>query len=93
MSTYAAVRVYGLAGEANPVMRWLLEQGPLMTILVHAVVLVVCTIGFWAVIRIGDGLDGPSRHRYRLVCEWWLILLVVAGAIVVGNNITLVLLA
>ena len=86
-TTILAVQRHGIAGEINPIMRWLLEQGVVLTATVHLAVLALSVVGFAVILHIGRSLEPPARTQYRIWCERWLAVLVIAGAFVVANNI------
>lgn len=90
LTTLLATHVHGLGAEFNPLMRLLLHQGVVITVLVHLFVAVIATLGFAHILQIGSSLEGVWRERYRMCCELWLAALLVVGVVVAANNLAVV---
>ena len=85
-TTIVAASVHGLHAEANPIMRWLLAQGLLVTVTVHLLVLALVSLAFAGVMRVGRSLDGSTSRQYRIGCLVWLGTLIFLGLLVSVNN-------
>lgn len=92
LTTMVAIDQFGLAVEANPIMRWLFEQGLVTVVTVHlllAAIAVVCCHGILEAIRIEAN---SSRRSLALTFEIFIGLLLSAGLLVVSNNISVIVL-
>lgn len=90
LTTLLAVRQYGIAVEANPIMRWLLGKGLFVVTVVNLVVAgLVIFLFHVAIARIRQV---PPSHRSTLiyVVNGWIGLLVVAGVVLVTNNLLVI---
>lgn len=90
LTTMWAVSMIGLSGEANPVMRWLLGHDIAVVLAVHAVIGVFAIFGFIGIIRIEQHLDGATRTQYVRCSRLWVGGLVLAGMLVVFNNLLVI---
>jgi putative Mn2+ efflux pump MntP len=92
LTTMFAAAVLGPAAEANPLMRWALEQGTPTLITVN-VLAVVLSVGFFYGLRelIGQ-TPSPYRRPFCVLVEVWLGLLVFVGLAVLANNLSAVFL-
>ena len=90
-TTLLAVTKYGTVVEANPLMRWLLQQGMFAVIVVHlAVVGIVVWLFHAAVHRLRQA--PPGQHRtVSLAVNVWVGLLLISGILLVANNLAVVL--
>jgi hypothetical protein len=88
LTTFALISRYGLAGETNPVMVWLFNQGPIMIVGVHLVVAVVSTLLFSALLRMVQLTQPPYATPIEYIFEVWLGLLLVAGITIFSNNLS-----
>lgn len=90
LTTLLAVTKYGTVVEANPVMRWLLNQGLIAVTIVNlAVVALVVALFHAAVTRLRA--TPPAYHRtVTLVVNVWVGVLLVAGAVLVANNLLVI---
>lgn len=90
-TTLMAVTKYGMVVEANPVMRWLLDQGLFAVALANVVVVCIAVSLFHTAL---DGIRrAPPSYRRTLthVVNVWLAILIVGGLLLVGNNLLAVL--
>ncbi len=90
LTTYGAAAEYGLAHEANPVMRWLLPKGVVVTTVVHLCLVVVAVAGFRGVLVAIERTPARLRPPLLYGLELWLGLLIVAGLIVLANNLSVI---
>lgn len=90
LTTYGAAAQYGLTYEINPLMRWLLPQGILVIIVVHLGLVVVSAVGFWGILVAIERTPPPLRRPLVYGLEAWLALLIVAGVLVVMNNLAVI---
>lgn len=86
-TTMAVTHVYGLSAEANPIMRWLLQQHLVAIIAVHIAVGVAATGVFVLLLEELRGASPPYDSYLERGVEVWLGLLVIAGLVIVGNNL------
>lgn len=87
LTTLLVVTRYGTVVEANPLMRWLLDQGLVVATAVNLVVVVLVVVLFQAAV---DRLrqTPPAYHRtVTLVVNAWVGVLLVAGTVLVTNNL------
>ena len=87
-----AADVVGIEHEANPVMAWLLTQSLELIVLVHAGVLVLAVVFFYALFETARDLPAGYRRPVALSIEVFLGLLVAAGLFVFANNLSLLVL-
>ena len=90
LTTMFAAAVLGPGAEANPLVRWALEQGTSTLVLVN-VLAVVLAVGFFYALRELLG-QSPARYRrpFSVLVEAWLGLLVFLGLTVLANNLSAV---
>lgn len=90
LTTLLAVTKYGMVVEANPVMRWLLDQGLLAVALANVAVACLAVALFHA--AVGSIRRAPPTYQRALthVVNLWLGLLLVVGVVLVGNNLLVV---
>ena len=91
LTTLAAVSQYGLVVEANPIKRWILEQGILAVTVVNLFVLVAVVLLFDWALGIFRRTSPEHQAKLVLVTHIWMVLLLVAGIVVVTNNALVVL--
>lgn len=89
-TTVTAMSIHGLGAETNPLMRWLLGQGIVTTLMVNLAVLFLATLGFSRIVAIGRSLDGTVARRYRQCCSLWIASLVLVGLLICLNNIAVI---
>lgn len=90
-ATLSAVAAYGLAIEANPVMRWLLRRGLVTVVLAHLAVTVGTTWLFSHLLASVRGTAAPYDRYLERGVSIWLRLLVAAGLLLQVNNAVVVL--
>ena len=90
LTTLYAASIYGTAAEANPWMRWALEQGIATLVLVNLAALVVLVVLFYGMIELT--VRAPERYEQTiaLTFEIWLALVLAVGLVVFANNLTVV---
>ncbi|WP_096390424.1 DUF5658 family protein [Halopenitus persicus] len=90
LTTLIAVATYGLSVEANPVMRWHLQRGLLVTTVVNLVVVGVSVAMFHlAIERIRDVPPG-ERRVIDVGVTVWLTVLIGGGVVLVFNNLLVI---
>lgn len=91
LTTLIAVGKYGTVVEANPLMRWLLEQGLLAVTVVNLVV-VLLVVGLFhvAIDRIRQAPQS-SHRRLTHVVNLWVGVLLAAGTVLIVNNVLVIL--
>jgi hypothetical protein len=87
LTTLLVVTKHGTTVEANPLMRWLLDQGLVVVTAVNLGVVVLVVALFHAAIhRIRQ--TPPAYHRtVALVVNVWVGVLLIAGTVLVANNL------
>lgn len=87
LTTLLVVAEHGTVVEANPLMRWLLNQGLVVVTAVNlAVVVLVVALFHAAVHQIRQ--TPPAYHRpIALIVNAWVGVLLVAGTVLVTNNL------
>lgn len=88
-TVYAAWYV-GPAAEANPLMRWALEQGLLTVTLVNLAATVIAVGGFYVLMELLQATDPPYDRYVAVSVEAWLGLLIAGGLFVFANNLTVI---
>lgn len=91
LTTLLAVTKYGLGVEANPLMRWLLDQGLFAVTVANLVVAGLGVVLFHVAI---DGIRDapPTTHRaLTYVVNTWVGVLLLAGIVLVSNNILVII--
>lgn len=92
LTTALAVHVYGVGGEANPIMAYLLGRGFAVLLGVHLAVLAVLVALFYALIELSARAPSPFDEVVAASFEAWTALLVLVGVVVAANNLAAVLL-
>ena len=90
LTTTAAVARYGTGGEANPVMRLLLDAGLPVVAAAHLVALPLLGVLFWGIAETVRIAPARVRRPLTLLVEAWLGLLVAAGLFLLANNLVAV---
>ena len=88
-TVYAAHEV-GIAGEANPFVRWSLASGPVVFALVNLVTVVVVAGLFDGVVGTLQRTPAPYDRYLAAGVEAWLGGLLAAGLLVFANNLSVV---
>lgn len=92
LTTIYAASVYGAAAEANPVMRWVLNQGIVLLVVVNLVAVVVVVALFYAVQWQVRRMAPPYNRYFALLVEVWVGLLVAIGLAIFANNLSAIVL-
>lgn len=87
LTTLVAVAKYGITVEANPVMRWLLQRGLLVTTTVNLIVVGVAIIMFHLAVERIRCVPPPERRVLTVGVNVWLAILIVSGIALVLNNL------
>jgi hypothetical protein len=92
LTTLYAAAVVGPGGEANPIVRWALQAGPLAVAGLNLVAALLTVLFFYGLLE--TVRRTPERHRraYVLVLEGFVGTLVAAGLVVFANNLSVVVL-
>lgn len=88
LTTLVAIDRYGTAVEANPLMRWVLRQGLVVTTLVHLVVLVIAVWLFYVTINAVRRVPLSDRPTFVRLIDGWIGLLILFGGLLVVNNLS-----
>lgn len=87
ITTMYAAWYIGPAAEANPLMRWALDQGMLTLTVVNLAATIVAVGGFYGLIRMLETAAAPYDRYVGLGVEAWLGLLIAGGLFVFANNL------
>lgn len=90
ITTIGATIEHGYAAEANPIVRWLLVQGPLALAAVNLAVVVVAVLCFRNVVRIARRIPGPYDRYFAFGVELWLGAIVSLGLFIFANNLSVI---
>lgn len=90
LTTYAAVAKHGLIVEANPLMRFLLEQGLFVVTVVNIVVVAVAAGLFHLALTRIVRAPEPSHRALIHTVNLWVAVLLLAGVVLVTNNLLVV---
>jgi hypothetical protein len=88
LTTLFLTRRYGIGVEINPVMRWLLQQGPVVYTGVHVLALLVVISLFSRFLDTVRSASPPSDRYLEIALQVWLGLLIVVGLFVVTSNLS-----
>lgn len=91
LTTLAVVDEHGIAVEVNPIMRWLLAQGALLLVLAHLAVVVAAVWSFHVAVGAIQRTSVSSRPSFAYGVDIWLTLILAAGAVIVANNLLVLL--
>ena len=91
LTTLIAVATYGITVEANPVMRWLLQRGLLVTTAVNLVVVGVAVTLFHLAIERIKAVSPAERRVLSAGVTVWIAILIVSGSVLVLNNLLVIL--
>lgn len=91
ITTLYAASIYGPAAEANPWMRWALQQGVVTLVIVNLAALVVLVVLFYGMIELT--MRAPDRYEQTiaLTFEIWLALVLAVGLVVFANNLAVII--
>ena len=87
VTTIYATAVVGPSGESNPLVRWVLRQGPVAFAVTNLLATVLAVIFFYALVEMIRESSPPFDRYLALAVELWLGLLVAAGLFVFANNL------
>jgi hypothetical protein len=90
LTSLYAVAAVGVAGEANPVMAWLLVQPLWQVVAAHLVVTVLATLGFHRLRVAVQRASAPGDHYLSIVTQVWLGGLIAIGLAVFANNLSVI---
>lgn len=91
-TTIVATAQYGVAVESNPLMRWLLLQGPAVVAAAHIVVVLVVVSLFSRVIQAARGASTSTARRLETAIRLLLGAMITVGVVVVTNNVVVIVL-
>lgn len=92
LTTVFATAEFGVAAEANPLVRRALARGPLALAAVNVAAVVAASLLFALLLRLVRWSDGDPGRALSLAVETWLGLLVAAGLFVFANNLSVIVL-
>lgn len=90
VSTLGATAIYGTGAEVNPLMVWMIEQGPVALVIIHLLALVLVVLAFDLIIQTIEITPDPYDILLEILTELWLGFLLLAGLFVLANNLTVI---
>ena len=90
VTTVYAARSVGLAGEANPLVRWSLASGPVVFAALNLVTVVIVAGLFERVVATLQRTPAPYDRYLAGGIEAWLGGLLAAGLLVFANNLVVI---
>lgn len=78
--------------EANPVVRWLLVQGPAALVVANLLAAVVVAVLFHAILDRLAATPAPLDRYFALLVEAWVGVLLAVGLAVFANNLAVLVL-
>lgn len=91
LTTILAAGVVGTRAEANVLVRWGLEHGPVYLIGINLAALVLLAVLFYGLIRLSREAPEPFDDMIALSFEIWIGLLVAVGLLVFANNLLVII--
>lgn len=92
LTTIGATVRYGYGAESNPLVRWLLVEGPVVLVGVNLAVVVVTVLCFRGVILMARRVPDPYQHAFTLGVELWLGVVISVGLFLFANNLSVIVL-
>lgn len=92
LTTTFAVRQFGLSAEGNPLMRWLIAEGPIVLLGAHLLAVVLAATLCFGIIEMIRQTPEPHRPTMALVFETWIGLLISFGLFLFANNLSAIVL-
>jgi hypothetical protein len=92
VTTFLLVEMYGVSGEINPLMKFALESGFLLPIIIKLAEIAFISAVFWAFILLIENSSGWEKSFLQLQLKSTLGFVILFGTLTVLNN-TLLLLA
>lgn len=86
---YAAWSV-GLDAEANPLIRWALNEGTSTLVAMNLVATVIAGVTFYVLMQVFDGTETRSNRLWAFGIQLWLGLLIAIGLYVFANNLVVI---
>lgn len=90
LTTVFAARVVGVSAEANPLMRWTLEQGIDVLVALNLVAVVLVAAMFYALVEMLHATPEPYDRYFAAAIEAWLGGLLAAGFLIFANNLVVI---
>lgn len=90
VTTIYAAAVVGPGAESNPLVRWVLRQGPTAFAATNLAAVVLAVVFFYALVEMIRSSPPPFDRYLALAVELWLGLLVAAGLAVFANNLVVI---
>lgn len=90
VTTLYAAELHGPGAEANPVVRWALQQGTVVLLVLNLGALVLLALLFYGMIELT--VRASERHRpvVALAFEVWIALVIAGGLVVFANNLVII---
>jgi hypothetical protein len=85
--TVFATRTVGVTAEANPIMRWALQQGLLHVAVVNIAATLVLAGFFVGLEKVYQRAEPPVKEWVRIALYGWLLVLILAAGAVAAQNL------
>lgn len=92
LTTIYAAEVFGAEAEANPIVRWALEQGVLTLVLINLLAIGLVAVIFYGLIELIRTSPEPYDWVISRALEIWIGLVVAGGLVVFANNVSAIVL-
>lgn len=91
LTTYVAISRHGTAVEANPIMRWLFEQGLLTVTVVNLIAVAFAVSMFHGALTQIRRAPERSHRALAYLVNVWVGVLLLAGVALIFNNLLVII--
>lgn len=91
LTTLIAVSKYGVGGEANPIVRWVLSRGVVFYAALNLAAMAMVVYLFFALVAVFERAEPPHDRILEYLIDVWLGALCAVGIVVVANNVSVIL--
>lgn len=88
VTTLLVAQKYGIADEANPIIKWALQQGLFAFTVVNLIATVLATLLFVLFIHIIEEAEGKPRYILSRMYGGWTISLTILGIFIAVSNLS-----
>lgn len=90
LTTLLAVARHGVGVEANPLVRWLIQQGVVAVVLANVAAVVLAVVCFHLAVRAVERAPAAYRRPLHRLVSAWVALVCLAGVALTANNLVVV---
>lgn len=90
LTTRFAAASAGPASEANPIMRWAIQQSVFMLTVINLIAALIAIASFYILMQLLQMSGEPYNRYLALIIEVWLGVLIGAGLLVFANNLSVI---